>query len=150
MKKFLCDQMCVDLGRWLRAAGYDTEIITTSLPDKQVFEKAVREERFLITKDKLFDEIDPEKKTVIYLQGETLDEWAEQLKVEESIDWLTKPFSRCLQCNSPLEKIALTDVPEEAPKDVKEFWSCPTCEQIFWLGSHTEHMKEQLKTWQGD
>ncbi|NGX60311.1 MAG: putative polyglutamine synthesis accessory protein [Chlamydiae bacterium] len=146
--KFLCDQMCSELGRWLRTAGYDTEIITTSFEDRKIFEKAVLEKRLLITRDKHFKEIDPEGKTVIFLIGESLDEWTEQLK-EESVDWLFHPFSRCLQCNTPFEKITgPIDVPQDIPEDVTEFWSCPTCKQLFWLGSHTERMESQLESWQ--
>ncbi|HEY2811394.1 MAG TPA: Mut7-C RNAse domain-containing protein, partial [Rhabdochlamydiaceae bacterium] len=71
------------------------------------------------------------------------------LKEEERIDWLHHPFSRCLGCNSPLEKTTDTSlVPLQMQENVKEFWSCPTCHHIFWLGSHTEHMLAILTAWQ--
>ncbi|NGX38154.1 MAG: putative polyglutamine synthesis accessory protein [Chlamydiae bacterium] len=141
--------MCAELGKWLRVAGYDTEIIHTPLQDRQVFKKAIEEECLLITRDRDFEKFDPEGKTVICLRGEALDEWAEQLKEEAVVNWLLSPFSRCLQCNALLKKISPpVDLPEEVPKNIKEFWSCPTCGQLFWLGSHTEQMESQLKTWQ--
>ncbi|NGX58146.1 MAG: hypothetical protein K940chlam3_01051 [Chlamydiae bacterium] len=149
MKKFVCDKMCSELGKWLRAAGYDTDIIQTPLEDEEIFNKAVEEERFLITRDKDFKTIDPDKQTVIYLRSEAIDDWARQLKVEEGVDWLFRPFSRCLQCNSPFEKTAPpSEFPEGIPEDAEEFWSCPSCDQLFWLGSHTERMESQLKAWQ--
>ena len=146
MKKFLCDEMCLELGRWLRAAGYDTVIIDTPIPDKEIFKKATAENRLLLTRDKDFKKFDPKGKIVIYLRSDALDEWAKQLK-EEGINWLFHPFSRCLHCNSLLEKTTPPLDLEHIPKHVKKFWSCPLCGGIFWLGSHTERMEEQLKTW---
>jgi poly-gamma-glutamate capsule biosynthesis protein CapA/YwtB (metallophosphatase superfamily)/uncharacterized protein with PIN domain len=149
MKKFLCDQMCAELGRWLRTAGYDTVIISASLQDQKIFQQAVEEKRLLLTRDKHFKELDPERKTVIYLRGEDLDGWAGQLLRDEGINWLFCPFSRCLQCNSLFEKIPPPDDShEQIPKHVKEFCSCPTCGKIFWLGSHTTRMENQLRAWQ--
>ncbi|MBX3718993.1 MAG: CapA family protein [Parachlamydiales bacterium] len=147
-KKFLCDQMCLELGKWLRIAGYDTAILDNTLEDQKVYQKAVYEKRRLLTRDRYFIELDPERKTVIYLKGESLDGWVEQLKEEEKVDWLYNPFSRCLHCNALLEKTDSPDVPEKILENTKEFWSCPDCCQIFWLGSHTERMLSTLKSWQ--
>jgi uncharacterized protein with PIN domain len=85
--------MCAELGRWLRTAGYDTIIINTPLQDREIFKRALEEKRLLLTRDKHFKDIDPERKTVIYLRGEALDGWAEQLK-DQGVDWLFCPFYR--------------------------------------------------------
>ena len=147
MKKYLCDQMCGELARWLRAAGFDAATIEIPMSDQLIFKKAVEEDRCLLTRDKFFQQLDPEGKTVIYLKSENLDDWAERLK-KEGVDWLYHPFSRCLRCNRLLEKISYpSDTLEEIPNDVKEFWRCPVCGGIFWLGSHTEHMEQQLRKW---
>lgn len=146
MKKFLVDRMCQELGKWLRAAGYDEEIIDSSMRDPDIFQKAQKEGRSLITRDKYFKEVDPEGKTVIYLKGEDLRGWASQLR-DFGVDWLFKPFTRCLKCNVELVKIP---PPEDAPINIKEFWSCPECHEVFWRGSHTERMEEQLSEWNQD
>ncbi len=138
MIKFLCDHMCAELGKWLRIAGYDTVIIEGAMDDKKIFEKAVEENRCLITRDKYFLKLDPEQKTVIYLKEEGLSEWMEQLKEEKNVDWLYRPFSRCLKCNSLFEKTQPPDdLPEQIRTTIKEFWECPACHHLFWLGSHT-------------
>ena len=139
--------MCSQLGRWLRSAGYDTVIVDTPLKDQEIFKKAIEEKRLLLTRDSYFKEIDPEGKTVIYLRGEALDDWAEQLR-EENVDWLFCPFTRCLQCNSLFEKNqAPVDLLAQIPEHTKEFWFCSNCKQLFWLGSHTERMENRLKAW---
>ena len=103
--KFVCDQMCAELGRWLRAAGYDTAIVKTPLKDEEIFERAVAEERLILTRDKYFLDLDTSKRHVFFLQNESLEEWVTQLKHKLGLNWLYKPFSRCLECNCALEKI---------------------------------------------
>lgn len=146
--KFLCDTMCLELGKWLRVAGYDTSYADALASDREIFEKGVAEGRYIITRDKHFKEIDPEEKTVIYLKGEGIDGWAEQLK-EKGMNWLFRPFTRCLQCNALLKKNPPPeDLPKDVPEDVTEFWLCPSCNQLFWMGSHTERMERKLRDWQ--
>ncbi len=127
--------MCVHLGRWLRAAGYDVVFVEAPMDDREIFKKAVQENRLLLTRDRFFNELDPKGNTVIYLKGEEIDGWAEQLR-SRGIDWLFRPFTRCLECNSIFEKTDSTH------------WFCPTCQHSFWLGSHTENMEKQLSAWQ--
>lgn len=149
MRKFLCDAMCSELGRWLRTAGYDTSIVDSPLKDIDIFQKAVQENRLLLTRDQYFKKIDPSGKTVIYLEGESLDGWAKQLKEEQGIDWLYLPFSRCLKCNHLLEETKSTvNVPDKVREATDQFWFCSHCNQVFWRGSHTEKMEERLKSWQ--
>lgn len=149
MTKYLCDQMCLELGKWLRVAGYDTEFIRVPCDDREIFDKAVREERILLTRDRDFLEWDPEKKHLIYFEGEHLEDWVQQLNHEAGINWLLAPFSRCLRCNTLLQKIKEPiEKTERIPQDIEDFWICPHCSQLFWLGSHTESMERQLKNWQ--
>lgn len=135
--------MCGNLGRYLRAAGYDTAIAEISTPDSTLYQQAVHENRHIFTRDKTF-----KNERVVYLKGEDLDAWAQQLKSEEGVDWLYRPFSRCLSCNAELERCSPPhDVPPGVLKTTVEFWVCPLCHQTFWLGSHTESMRETLRRW---
>lgn len=149
MVKFLCDQMCAKLGHWLRAAGYDTLIIQNSEIDQKIFQKAVTEQRILLTRDKHFQNLDKEHSIVILLHSDSLDLCAQQLK-EADLNWLYQPFSRCLHCNTTLQETSepLTEVPENIRQTIRQFWYCPNCQKTFWLGSHTDHMLKQLKKWQ--
>src|SRR5262245_26256631 len=102
--KFLCDQMLSRLGRWLRAAGYDTVIIADSTPDEIIYQQAQQEKRLVITRDRGFlgSTSDP---TVVVLQSETVKGCAEELSQRVPIHWLLAPFSRCLLCNGELRVI---------------------------------------------
>ncbi len=148
-KRFICDAMCSQLGRWLRIAGYDTIIIDTPIADKDIFQRAVQEDRLLLTRDQYFQKLDPSKKTVIYLKEDALDSQAQQLKEEIHLNWLYQPFSRCLECNHLLKKIKMPpDVPDRVKEKTDQFWACTHCHHTFWRATHTEKMEEKLKGWQ--
>ena len=120
--KYLCDQMAAGLGKWLRIAGYDTAIIEDSESDEMICQ-------------------------LIFLKGNSLEEWIAELDV----DWLHRPFSRCLTCNATLIEAEPGIVREQAPPAVQanhiHYKYCTACQKIFWEGSHTEAMRKQLESW---
>lgn len=151
--KFLCDQMFSRLGRWLRAAGYDTEIVSASTSDKEILEQAQQEERFLLSRDRYFLEQNPSSGWVVFLAGNRVEEAAQELGQRLRIDWLKDPFSRCLVCNQklvPVERdVVVNLVPPEIFRRFDVFWKCLPCNKIYWQGSHAQRMLESLKRWQG-
>jgi len=148
---FFCDEMLFDLGKWLRAAGHDTKIIQKTMPDEEILALALRENRFLLSCDKHFLELAPDEKKVLYLKGNSLEEYVQELKEKIHIDWLYQPFSRCLICNSlllePNEKMIAEQVPSDVRTHSDHFWYCQKCQKVYWEGGHTEHMLQQLKSW---
>src|SRR6266576_33679 len=55
--RLLCDEMLARLGRWLRAAGYDTEIAAGGVPDRALVARCAGEGRVLLTRDRHLAEI---------------------------------------------------------------------------------------------
>ena len=55
-------------------------------------------------------------------------------------------FSRCMECNVPLEHVEKESVIAEIPGLVAErytvFSRCPSCNKVYWRGSHWERMKK--------
>lgn len=150
--KFICDQMLAEVGRWLRAAGYDTRIVEERLGDKEILDCAILERRHLLTRDRHFLSMDAPAKTVIYLRGNSTGECIREINREFGINWLHAPFSRCLVCNTlfvrPSAEQILELVPESIRQTMDEFWGCPECQKIYWRGSHTRQMLRQLQDWQ--
>jgi len=148
--RFLCDQMLVRLGRWLRAAGYDTEIVETSCSDKEIFQKAQCEGRLLITRDRHFLEFNDAAEVVVWLKANRLKECIQELNAQLKINWTKAPFSRCLVCNEKLSDAKPDDV-KQAPLSVQQrcqrFWVCPQCKKVYWEGSHTKRMLKTLQSW---
>ena len=149
--KFLCDAMLAGLGRWLRAAGYDTKISESKAKDQEILACAIQEDRLLITRDRHFLEMKAATERVIFLSANSLEECIQTLSQKVPIDWLFCPFSRCLLCNTLLIEPPQQNVAEQVPSAVfqrsEQFWYCPQCQKIYWQGSHTQHMLGQLRRW---
>ncbi len=151
--KFLCDHMLSRLGKWLRAAGYDTLIITTSISDHEVLTLALSDARLLITRDRHFLKMKQADPILIYLKNNEFEKCIQELNQRIPLNWLYAPFSRCLNCNTLLEKPSL-DITRQIPPRIREektrFWYCPICQHVYWEGSHTIRMLFQLTQWQKD
>ena len=91
------------VGRWLRAAGYDTRIANPGTSDRELLQLALEEGRWLITRDRKLTEHRHAVDAVMLLRGNTVDQCIRELRSRLAIDLDYQPFSRCLRCNSPLE-----------------------------------------------
>ena len=103
MPRFLCDEMLRGLGRWLRAAGYDTVIAEGGIPDRALAKRCAEEDRVLLTKDRQLAATASGIAPVVLLPGNGIDEAARALRIALDIDWQYAPFTRCLVDNRPLE-----------------------------------------------
>ncbi len=145
--RFLCDEMVVGLGRWLRAAGYDTSQPERGASDRLVVEQAIAEDRKILTRDGAIGARRLAAGRVFALRGDRLEEWAAQLTPALGVDWLRRPFSRCLSCNTEL-----LPHPHEPPRLLGlgvdgALMHCPSCDKIYWRGGHTRRMHERLSRW---
>jgi uncharacterized protein with PIN domain len=150
--KLLCDSMLARLGRCLRAAGYDTDIAEPSEHDRELLARAIQEDRLLLTCDRGITEHREASGRVVVLPSNGLDRTARHLTNRLQINWLLRPFSRCLVDNSPLRPAKpkeLCRLPQRARAiGSEEVFICPLCDRIYWPGSHVRRMYKQLNTWQ--
>jgi uncharacterized protein with PIN domain len=147
--RLYCDEMLLRVGKWLRAAGYDTAIATRGAPDETVVAEAVAQERVLLTCDKRMLPL-LEKSGVAYLLLETS-------RARDAVPVLAEilgvdmqgfaAWSRCLACNVLLEDMPAGALPEEwkarVPHD-KELYRCPACKHVYWEGSHVKRLDARL------
>jgi len=149
--KFLVDEMLQRLGRWLRAAGYDTIIAINATPDYYLLRQAIAEGRLLLTCDRKLMEHRRAPGHVILLSCGSLEESVQELTQQLHIEWQHKPFTRCLLCNSLLRD-ATPEQLQSTPASIHDrelpAFYCPKCNQVFWEGSHVKRMRQQLGTWQ--
>jgi len=146
--KFLCDEMLAGLARWLRAAGYDADMGAAGMADRQLVRRAQTQGRTLLTRDRDLLLIKDAARCTMLLQSESLDDWAHELQQVHGIDWLKRPFSRCLLCNVELvdaDDDALARMPEDTRTRPGPFKSCPQCGRGYWPGSHVKRMMARLK-----
>ena len=145
---FIADDQLGKLARWLRILGLDTLYFRT-IDDDELIRRAAEEKRILLTRDTNIAE-NPGAADCIFIQS---GNWIEQLRqVIAQFKLKLRPdhlFSRCLLCNSALRPIPKADVKERVPPFVfqtqQEFVHCPSCDKIYWQGTHVSHVLDVLK-----
>lgn len=146
--KFLCDEMLKGLARWLRAAGHDAVVGPDGTPDTDLIAWAQRENRFFITRDRRLAEEQEASRHLVLLDCNEETSCLEELRRRLGVDWLYRPFSRCLKCNTPLleaEPDRWEEVPEPSRRLATRLLYCPSCKQLFWDGGHVERMRSRLE-----
>lgn len=134
------------LVKWLRIMGHDTEYARNE-NDDELIKKAYAEERVLITRDKQLSK--RYKNSVLITSTELKDQIK---KVIEAMDIRIEEkdmLSRCTLCNVPVIKISKEEVVKKVPpyahKTHDNFWICPKCNRVYWLGTHWENMKQFIE-----
>jgi len=149
--KFLCDGMLTRLGRFLRAAGYDTEIAGPGEHDGVLLDRAIHEDRLLLTCDRELAQRRAAAGRVIVLPSNGLDRTARALGDAVPIDWFRAPFTRCLVDNSPLRP-ATPEERDRLPTRAREIgdddiFTCSQCSRVYWPGSHVRRIRQRLAEW---
>ena len=140
--RFLVDANVGKLAKLLRMAGFDTAYHDT-LHDKELAEKASTQQRILLTRDRAL----LKRKNILYGRLIRSRNPADQLIEVMSLFGIREkanPFSRCLECNSLLESIdkpaILHRLEPLTKKYFESFNRCPSCDKIYWAGSHKDKM----------
>src|SRR5438105_2746852 len=94
--------MLARLGRWLRAAGYDTAIAEGGLSDSALIARCAAEGRVLVTRDRHLAAAAEARLPVVRLAETDIAAQARALRAALGIDWQYAPFTRCLLDNAPL------------------------------------------------
>lgn len=143
--RMLADAMLGALARWLRAMGYDTAY-DAGLSDHELVRLARREERILLTRDTGI--IRRRNLKSLFISSES---WKEQLRQVLHDIPLPKPqpFTRCLRCNDLLHPILRSEawgmVPPYVFTTKDHFMLCPTCNKVYWRGTHREGMEVMVQ-----
>jgi uncharacterized protein with PIN domain len=150
LPRLLCDEMLVQLGHWLRAAGYDTLVAHRRAQDRSLVARAMIDDRVLLTRDHKLCEIRDAARCAILLHGEGIEEWVREITPRLEIDWLARPFSRCLVCNTllqPAPDLARGRLPQAVLETVDPINYCRQCDKLYWAGGHVRRMLRQLEAW---
>ena len=146
--RFLCDEMLGRLARYLRAAGYDTTLAAGGTSDAVLLAEAHRDGRQFLTCDARVAEHKAAAGVAVVLPRGTQDQLARALSARVAIDWLHRPFTRCLVDNTPLRAAGTADgarLPPDVP--LAEARACPLCGRAYWAGSHHRRMLARLRAW---
>lgn len=141
---FAAERTLGKLAKWLRLLGFDT-ILETGRP-RRGFPEAVGPERIVLARSRALAQM----KSVVWIRS---DDPLDQLRELVSGRWISRgdlrPFTRCLRCNAPIERVARAEVQGLVPDYVWEvqelFGRCPECRRITWRGSHTQRAMERIE-----
>jgi uncharacterized protein len=149
--RFLCNEMLRGLGRWLRAAGYDTVIAAGGLSDRALAARCAEEDRILLTKDRDLAATAAGTAPVLLVPGNGIAAAARVLRAALDLDWQHAPFTRCIVDNAPLEAAPpclAARVPERSRAAGGPLRVCPECGRLYWPGGHVRRMQQRLAAWQ--
>jgi uncharacterized protein with PIN domain len=142
--RFLVDRMLGKLATNLRLLGYDT-VYAQDEADSALLRRAHQEERLLLTSDR---QLASAARTLFIASRDPVDQIAE---LRERLNLATdraRMFSRCTRCNTPLQDVspdfAATRVPTGVLEGNDQFSYCPSCDQIYWAGSHYQRIMKKL------
>jgi uncharacterized protein len=143
---FIVDGMLGRLAKWLKILGFDT--LFESGEDVLLLAAARRDGRVLLTRDR---ELVRRARSHPALLVESL-RWPDQVRqVLDRFDLRAevRPFSRCLECNAPLQELPREAAARLVPRHVLErspaFALCPLCGRFFWSGTHQFAMERTLR-----
>ncbi len=148
MMKFLADRMLGKLAKGLRILGYDTVYYRGEEPYPMI-QLARREARVILTRNSKLLPRRPEDRIIRITEDHPFLQLKELIQKRCIGADGENPFSRCLLCNAILNEIpweaAEGKVPDFIYHQEKEFFQCPTCQRIYWQGSHIENMKKKVE-----
>jgi uncharacterized protein with PIN domain len=149
--RFVLDGHLGRLAAYLRMLGFDVTY-RNDFDDEELARIAEEEERILVTRDRRLlmrrgvrygycpRSLDPSQQLV---------EAARRYGLAGRI----APFRRCLRCNTLLEPVSKEAVLDQLEPLTKryydEFHRCPACGQVYWKGSHYEHMLDLIEQIRG-
>ena len=141
--RFVADVHLGTLARYLRLLGFDTTW-QKDLDDVTIIDIACKEQRIILTRDK----------GILRNGRVTHGYWVRAteplVQLEEVIAALNlgcapKAYSRCMQCNGELHSISRMQAYRAVPLQVflvfREFTRCPSCDRVYWRGSHGKKLK---------
>jgi hypothetical protein len=141
---FAAERTLGKLAKWLRLLGFDA-ILETELP-RGGFPDAAGPERTVLVRSRKLAQM----KSVVWIRS---NDPLDQLRELAAGRWIARgdfrPFTRCLRCNAPIERVPRAEVQGLVPDYVWEmqavFSRCPECRRIYWRGSHTQRAMERVE-----
>ncbi len=140
---FLLDGHLGKLAVYLRLLGFDTWY-RNDYGDDELACLTGETGRILLTRDRRL------LMRKIIQHGYCLRSLEPMIQVREvvvhfNLQAIIRPFQRCLRCNAPLQPVSKQAIHDRLLPLTKlyydEFHHCPACDQIYWKGSHYDHMR---------
>jgi len=145
--KFVADKMLGRLARWLRIIGQDVAY-GPHLSGAGLIRAARKEGRLILTRDRSVGRRNAPD--YLLIQSDRFREQLGQVVRTFGIDPFKEAFTRCVECNTPLQPISKDAVGKKVPPYVfstqEKFSFCGGCRRIYWPATHQQRMLDELKS----
>ena len=145
---FIADNHLGRLAAYLRMLGLDT-LYRNDYQDEELAQVSESEGRILLTRDRRL----LMRRAVTYgccLRSLQPGEQFIQVARRYGLAGQARPFWRCLRCNGLLQPVDKAAVLEQLQPLTRRYFDsfalCPACGQVYWQGSHYEHMQILLES----
>ncbi len=149
--KFIVDHNVGKLARWLRMMGFDS-VFFTGEDDSLIVKQALAENRILLTRDTgimLRRMVTSGRVKAVLFQSEAPEEQMRRLTELLDIRVGAKPFTICLEDNTPIIPTTPEQVKDRVPpyvfKNQTQYMECPLCNRVYWRGTHWLAMLHKLE-----
>ena len=149
--RFIVDNNVGKLAKWLRMMGYDA-IFFDGSDDAYLVAKALAENRVILTRDTQIMKrgiITSGRLKAILINSDAHEPQIRQVIDTLHLDYRSRPFTLCLECNQPLAERTKDEVKDRVPPYVfqtqSQYMECPACHRIYWRGTHWQSMTEKLE-----
>ena len=147
MQRFVADRMLGKLAKWLRVLGYDV-VYLKEAAQREILEN-LQAGRTLLTRNRRAQSWQGKGRVFLVKDNDPKIQLREVVKGLRLVEADGAIFSRCLNCNCPLDAVMREEVREEVPDYIyqrqKEFHRCIDCGKVYWHGSHAVRMRQQLR-----
>src|SRR5262245_31607638 len=139
-RRFIADVMVGKLARWLRILGWDV-LYDNRFEDDQILRIAEAEDRTILTRDVALHQSAGSRSLLI--EDDDYQDQVRQVIARLNLREFSL-FSRCTECNTPLldtdKESVFLKVPPYVYLTQERFAVCPTCDRVYWKGSHANEI----------
>jgi len=143
--RFIADVMLGKLARWLRVLGLDVAY-SNAYEDNEIVRMAEQENRVILTRDTGLAARRSRAECLLIASGNYKEQIQQVLRTFDLRTFTV--FSRCLECNVLLKDVDKESVFEQVPAYVyltqERFAICPSCNRVYWHGTHADRMLKQI------
>ena len=144
---FAAENTLGKLSKWLRILGFDT--ICSSGGQQLDFFLAASSERVLLTRTRSMARQIRSDRLLFVRSDEPRQQLMEVIRNLHIQPEDVRPFTRCVDCNHPIEPVEKRLIRNQVPDFVYEvheqFQRCRQCRKVFWPGSHTTRALEVIR-----
>jgi hypothetical protein len=131
--------------------GYDSAFFSGE-DDAAMVKQALAEGRVILTRDTGIMRrraVSRGRVKAVLIESEQPERQMRQLMGAFDLTGQSRPFTLCLECNTPLEKRSQEEIAGRVPAYVygtqTQYMECPNCRRIYWRGTHWAAMVRKLE-----